>query len=131
MKTILSTFPQMLVCLALFSSAGCANRLFFATKTSMGLEVSGTSQMPDKVSFSSSRYEGAIVPRSINGDPYSVFGGLDADVQWFPPVYTIRQTFATGHAARIAAGDDAEAGMTNNVGTNASNRQPLFFVTDT
>ena len=117
--------------LLLFSS-GCANRLFFATKTSIGLEVSGTSQMPDKVSFSSSRYEGAIVPRASSGEPYSVYGALDADVQWFPPDYVIRQIFATGEAARIAAREEEEETQAKPLDTNRTySTKPLFFVTDT
>jgi hypothetical protein len=107
---------------------GCASRLFFATKTSIGLEASGTSQMPDKVSLSFSRYEGAVVPRSTNGEPYSVYGGLDADLKWFPPKYTIRQTFATGNAAQIAA---EAAPAPAPAQPKQSGRNPLFFVTDT
>lgn len=113
--------------LGLLLHTGCTHRLFFATKTSIGMEVSGTSQMPDKVSLSSSRYEGAIVPRSTNGEPYSVYGGLDADMKWFPPKYTIRQTFATGKAAQISAAGKADAPC-QQLNTDQS---PLFFVTDT
>jgi len=116
-----------LVALALLCTLGCKNRLFFATKTSIGLEVSGTSQMPDKISFSASRYEGAVVPRSAKGDPYSVYGGLDADIQWLPPEYTIKQTFATGRAAQGAA-DDGNVPNDDKLGKS---RDPLYFVTDT
>ena len=123
---------QAAICLGLMVHTGCAHRLFFATKTSIGMEVSGTSQMPDKVSLSTSRYEGAIVPRSTNGEPYSVYGGLDADLKWFPPKYTIRQTFATGKAAQIAAGDTQSAGAAGAADKGpATSSDPLFFVTDT
>ncbi len=98
------------------------------------MEVSGTAQMPDKVSLSTSRYEGAIVPRSTTGDPYSVYGGLDADMKWFPPKYTIRQTFATGKAAQIAARSTppvADAGAGCPCRNSTTGQDPLFFVTDT
>jgi hypothetical protein len=123
----LPTLKLLAFTVLLGAQTGCGNRLFFATKTSIGLEASGTAQMPDKVSFSSSRYEGAIVPRSINGDPYSVYGSLDADVKWLPPTYTIRQTFATGRAAQIASGIENPPATTP-LGVS---RDPLFFVTDT
>jgi hypothetical protein len=123
---------QVAICLGLLVQTGCAHRLFFATKTSIGMEVSGTSQVPDKVSLSTSRYEGAIVPRSTNGEPYSVYGGLDADMKWFPPKYTIRQTFATGSAAQIAAEVEPSPECSCNGDKKPSSRQsPLFFVTDT
>lgn len=87
-------------CVAL--TAGCrSNRLVFATQTSIGMDVSGTSEMPNHVSFSFDRYEAAIVPRKTNGEAHSVFGGMDADMRWFGP-HTIKQTFATGDAAKIA-----------------------------
>jgi hypothetical protein len=81
--------------------AGCKNRLVFATHTSLGLDVSGTAQVPDKVSLSYNRYEVAIVPRKTNGEAHSVFGGMDADMKFFGG-QTIKQTFATGKAAMNA-----------------------------
>ena len=127
MKT--NRIAQAVICFGLIVQTGCAPRLFFATKTSIGLEVSGTSQMPDKVSLSTSRYEGAIVPRSANGEPYSVYGGLDADMKWFPPKYTIRQTFATGKAAQIAT--EVPQPTAAGAASNQTSQAPLFFVTDT
>ncbi len=126
-------------CAALFLPAlvglaamtGCTTKhVIFATKTQIGLDVSGTAQMPDKVSFTYGRYEGAIVPRSTNGEPYSVYGALDADVNFFGSS-TIQQLFTTGEAAVIAADsqsrvekDDAERERPR------TNTKPLFFVTD-
>lgn len=125
MKTKIAIF---ILGLGLLVHTGCTPRVFFATKTSIGMEVSGTAQMPDKVSLSTSRYEGAIVPRSANGQPYSVYGGMDADMKWFPPKYTIRQTFATGNAAQIAAGAKSVSSADKNSNPTL---KPLFFVTDT
>lgn len=85
---------------------GCKNRLVFVTQTSAGLDISGTANYPNKVSFSYSRYEGAIVPRKTAGSnqSHSVYGGMDSDVKFaLPPKYRIDQVFATGEAAALAA----------------------------
>jgi hypothetical protein len=124
------------VSLIVLAAAGCSQldkRVVFATKTNLGLDVSGTAQVPDKVSFTYGRFEGAIVPRSENGDPYSVYGGLDADVNFFGD-QTIKQVFATGEAAIIAADDgkiDADAVATSTAQGEGFSKKSLFFVTDT
>jgi hypothetical protein len=116
------------VVLATITLAGCASApLVFTTKTSMGLDVSGTAQMPDKVSFSYSRFEGAIVPRKSNGQAQTVYGGLDSDMTFFHG-QTIKQTFATGNAAILAARGTPP--RTTATTTNAAN-DPLLFVTST
>lgn len=139
MRRTLTTF---LFGALLLSPTGCNQlnkRVVFATKTQLGLDVSGTAQVPDKVSFTYGRFEGAIVPRSINGDAYSVYGGLDADVNFFGD-QTIKQVFATGDAAIIAADSSktnaTDANLEGKKGEKKKNKEKpstrsLFFVTDT
>ena len=117
----------------LLLATGCAHRVVFATKTNLGLDVSGTAQMPDKVSFTYGRYEGASVPRSVSGEPYSVYGKIDADVRFFGG-HTIQQLFTTGEAANLAAEQESSAaGELKSVakGQKSFSTAPLFFVTDT
>src|SRR5688572_23363059 len=92
----------MLIATLIFG-AGCKSRVVFTTHTSLGLDVSGTAQMPNKVSLSYNRFEAAIVPRKTNGEAHAVYGGLDADLKFFGG-HTIKQTFATGKAAMLATG---------------------------
>lgn len=111
-------------------AAGCtANRVIFSTHTSLGLDVSGTAQMPDKVSFSYNRFEGAIVPRKTNSEAHSVYGGMDADIHFFDS-HTIKQTFATGKAAMLATGADT-ADVVTSGGKVFTNNYPLVFLTAT
>ncbi len=107
---------------------GCAKRLVFATQTSLGLDVSGTAQVPNKVSFSHNRYEAAIVPRKTNGEAHSVYGGLNADINFFDGS-TIQQTFATGKAAELATGSSDMPGKLPE--TSNKNTDPLIFMTGT
>jgi hypothetical protein len=131
MKTLTIVAASLIV----LAFAGCSQldkRVVFATKTNLGLDISGTAQVPDKVSFTYGRFEGAIVPRSHNGDPYSVYGGLDADVNFFGD-QTIKQVFATGEAAIIAADEgkiDVQA-LAAEVQKEEFSKKSLFFVTDT
>lgn len=126
----------MTAALCLTALAGCTTKhVIFATKTQLGLDVSGTAQIPDKVSFTYGRYEGAIVPRSTSGHPYSVYGALDADVKFFG-ASTIHQLFTTGEAAVIAAGkeskmDEDKDRKDDDKGRTKSETKPLFFITDT
>jgi hypothetical protein len=125
MRTIVIPLVAAVLCLA----AGCKSRLVFMTHSSIGLDVSGTAQLPNKVSFSFERYEAAIVPRKANGEAHSVYGGMDADLTFFGG-HTIKQTFATGKAAMLATGAN-----TNNVdfpgGQSITNNHPLIFLTAT
>lgn len=82
--------------------------------------------MPNKVSFSSQRFETAIVPRKANGESHSVYGGMDADVTWFHG-HAIKQTFATGEAANLATGVPASPATP----TTVNSRAPLIFFTAT
>ena len=119
--------PALFVILCL--AVGCKSRVVFTTQTSLGLDVSGTAQWPNKVSFSYNRFEGAIVPRKTNGEAHSVYGGMDADINFFSG-HTIKQTFATGKAAMLVSGAD-----TNGVdfpGTESGGKDhPLVFLTAT
>jgi hypothetical protein len=124
----------LLLLTACFSATGCRNRLVFGTQTSVGLDISGTGQVPTKVALSYNRQEVAYVPRKVDDSSHSVYGGLDADATFtLPPEYIIKQTFATGAAATNAAhnarndpgknGDqDPPAG--DNVNRKKSNPQP-------
>lgn len=108
-------------------TAGCkSNRLVFVTQSSIGMDVSGTAQMPNKVSFSYDRYEAAIVPRKSDGEAHSVFGGMDADMTWYGS-HAIKQTFATGEAAKIATMADSE----KLAPTKVTNTAALIFLTAT
>lgn len=122
----LTTCSAMAILGALLTG-GCSNKLVFATHTSLGLDVSGTAEVPDHVSFSYDREEAAIVPRKTDGEAHSVYGGLDSDISWWHGSI-IKQTFATGDAARIATGSPAQA-ATNS--TDSTSTKPLVFVTGT
>lgn len=125
MNTTRTLLPLLAVALL---TSGCANKLVFTTKSSIGLDVSGTAEVPNKVSFSYNRQELSIVPRKSNGDAHSVYGGLDADIGfWSGSV--IKQTFATGIAADLASGGAlpaAAAAATQNTETDS-----LVFCTAT
>jgi hypothetical protein len=123
MKRILVVVP-----VAMLLAAGCRNRLVFATHTSLGLDVSGTAQVPNKVSLSYNRFEAAIVPRKTNGEAHSVYGGMDADVKFFEG-HTIKQTFATGKAAMNATGADEPLDETPS--KTITEDHPLVFATGT
>jgi hypothetical protein len=121
MKLIIPIFAAA-VCL----TTGCKSRLVFVTHSSVGMDVSGTAQLPNKVSFSFERYEAAIVPRKTNGEAHSVYGGMDADMTWFSG-HAIKQTFATGEAAKLATGGTQGARVDSRVKDEAS----LIFLTAT
>lgn len=118
-----------LLAAAVCFTAGCKSRVIFTTQTSMGLDVSGTAQMPNKVSFSYNRFEGAIVPRKTNGEAHSVYGGMDADMSFFGG-HTIKQTFATGKAAMLATRADTN-GVDFPGGQSVAGDHPLIFLTAT
>lgn len=97
-----------LMCVLAATQIGCKSRLLFGTQSSIGLDISGMSQIPNKVSLSYSRHEFAYVPRKADGSSHSVYGGLDSDMKFsIPPQYIIKQTFATGDAAANAASNIA------------------------
>jgi hypothetical protein len=111
--------------------SGCANHLYFGTSTSIGLDVSGTSKIPNKVSFAFSRAEVAIVPDDSEGNAHSVFGSLDSEWTWFNG-FIIKQAFATGDAADIIASEPAPAKSLSNQSNNSqTSRKPLLFTTGT
>ena len=117
----------LLVVTVLCLTAGCkSNRLVFVSQSSIGMDVSGTAQLPNHVSFSFDRYEAAIVPRKTNGEAHSVFGGMDADMTWFSG-HAIKQTFATGEAAKLATGGERNPPPPTKVRNTAS----LIFLTAT
>lgn len=108
--------------------AGCQTPVAFNTHTSLGLDVSGTAQMPNKVSLSYNRFEGAIVPRKTDGEAHSVYGGMDADIKFFDS-HIIKQTFATGKAAMNAS--EAVQKSDSQTNTHITDQDPLVFVTAT
>jgi hypothetical protein len=123
----MTRFAILTTILAAALATGCKTPVVFTTHTSLGLDVSGTAQMPNKVSFSYNRFEGAIVPRKSNGEAHSVYGGMDADVNFFAG-HTIKQTFATGKAAMLATGADTTGVNYTSLNTNQA---ALVFVTAT
>jgi len=108
---------------AMLLLGGCARPVVFSTHTSIGLDVSGTAQYPNRVSFSYNRQETALVPRQTNGAAHSVFGGLDSDISFWKGS-VIKQTFATGEAAKIATG---KGDGTHAASTNAATASLVFF----
>jgi len=102
---------------------GCAKPVVFSTHTSIGLDVSGTAQYPNKVSFSYNRQEAALVPRRKDGLAHSVYGGMDSDISFWKGS-VIKQTFATGEAAKIATGAGEGPGPSS---TNQSTASLVFF----
>ena len=120
-------FSVPIAILLTMAATGCKTPVVFTTNTSLGLDVSGTAQMPNKVSLSHRRFEGAIIPRKTNGEAHSVYGGLDADMTFFRG-QTIKQTFATGKAAMLATGADTTDIQSQ---SNVNAKDALVFCTDT
>ena len=123
-------------------TTGCQNRLVFVTQTSMGLDISGTANYPNKISLSHHRYEAAIVPRKTDGtgESHSVFGGMDSDLKFaIPPKLRIDQVFATGNAAiqaveekqTTAAATTAAKAAKTKPDSDKSKTSPLIFLTGT
>lgn len=98
---------MLIVASLLIWITGCSqNTLYFSTYSSLGLDSSGTAEVPNHVSLAYSRFEGAYVPPKHDSKvkSHSLFGGIDADVGFFPwQDRIINQTFATGRAASQAA----------------------------
>jgi hypothetical protein len=129
MKKIISFVP-ILVLLALLT--GCSKNLYFGTATAVGLDVSGTSTIPNKVSFAFSRTEVAVVPEDSSGNAHSVFASLESDWTWFHG-FIIKQRFATGQAADIVSlksepDSNPTSSQTNNI---RPSKKPLLFTTGT
>lgn len=138
---------KLVPCLAALGAlvlGGChSNKLVFTTQTSLGLDISGTGEIPNKASLSYGRFEVAYVPRKSDNTAQSIYGGIDADVKFgLPPKYLVKQTFATGQAATNAvsqgfpaasqaastSGAVVVSGKTNSTGFDP---QPLTFFTAT
>ncbi|MBI5938694.1 MAG: hypothetical protein HY850_12720 [Betaproteobacteria bacterium] len=127
--------PSALYLLAapLVFTAGCATEsLFFSTKSSIGIDVSATNGAP-RANIGYDRTEVAIVPAKADGDAHSVLGGIDADLSLNQ--VRIKQLFATGEAAKLAA--DKPGKTVQASGTPAEKKpaprkfgQPIVFATD-
>lgn len=88
--------------------AGCANEtLFFATKSSIGIDITATNGTPS-ANLGYGRTEIAIVPPKQDGNAHDVIGGIDADLSLGNGV-RIKELFATGKAAKLAAGKSNDA----------------------
>ncbi len=87
---------------------GCARDLIFTTYTTVGVEVKGTNNIPTAMRLAYKRFEGAIVPVQLNkpGNAHSIFAGMEVKQHGFR--VQVAQVFATGEAAILAAGGDAE-----------------------
>lgn len=134
-----------LAAIPLIFTAGCANEsLFFGTKTSIGIDISATAGSPS-ANLGYERTEIAIVPPKQDGNAHDVLGGIDADLSLANGV-RIKELFATGRAARLAAGkadtQNSRSGSTNgpanqgeqgngqNATTEEKYRQPIVFAAD-
>ncbi|MBZ0090993.1 MAG: hypothetical protein K8F27_02035 [Sulfuricellaceae bacterium] len=110
-------------------AGGCASErevLFFGTHTALGVDVSGTVGVPDSISLGYQRREVAVVPPKKDGTARSVLGATDSDLGLGD--LRLKQLFATGEAARQAAGSPtAPATPAANAGTS---RQPILFTTE-
>jgi hypothetical protein len=141
------------VALSAFAAGCTGKRVLFTTQTSLGVDVSGTTELPNKISFAYKRAEGAIVPAKVDengkpGEAHSIYGGVDSDTRFFTG-QIIKQTFATGDAAALAtipetdpakkhAQDYIQSQITNNLSTHrvtskgeSPSRPALVFVTGT
>lgn len=112
-------------------TTGCTKKLVFSTNSTIGLNVSGTAEVPSKVAFSYDRQEAAIVPKKHDDTAHSVYGGLDTDVSWRNGTI-IKQTFATGDAAIYATGGAPAGGApAATEDSNELRNHPLVFITGT
>ncbi|MCH6256242.1 hypothetical protein MLD52_06760 [Puniceicoccaceae bacterium K14] len=107
--------------------SGCANHLYFGTNTTIGLDVSGTAQVPTKIALAVEREEVAIVPNKSNGEAHSVFGAMDSNLTWFDG-QVIKQVFATGQAAINAASGTGKQNGTSKQNETGNNGH-LYFGT--
>lgn len=134
MKSTTTFGLSILLGAAALITSGCSNKkLIFATHSSIGLDVSGTAEVPNKVSLSYHRQELALVPGKTDETAHSVFGGMDSDINFWRGSI-IKQTFATGDAAIIATQDpESEAAATcyNSDDPNPAKKKSLVFVTGT
>ena len=108
--------------------SGCSKNLYFGTSTSVGMDVSGTTKIPSKVSFSFNRAEVAIIPTNSDGNTHPVFASLDSEWTWFNG-FMIKQIFATGKAADIASNKDKDT--TTYTPTTKTSKKSLIFTTGT
>ncbi|MHB9117810.1 MAG: hypothetical protein ACYC2R_06015 [Burkholderiales bacterium] len=112
-------------------AGGCASErevLFFGTHTALGVDVSGTVGVPDSVSLGYQRREVAVVPPKKDGTTRSVLGATDSDLGLGD--VRIKQLFATGEAARQAAGSSAAAAPATPAANSGTSRQPILFTTE-
>ncbi len=107
---------------------GCASNLYFGTSTSVGLSVVGTGKIPTKVSFAHDRTETAIVPVDAAGKVHSTFAALDSEWTWMNG-FIIKQQFATGRAADIAAQSSFVAAEGNFQPEKITAEKPILFIT--
>ncbi len=103
------------------AAPSCTKDLIFATHTTLGVEVKGKDGIPTSVMLAYERYEGAIIPvqpGDENASAHSVLGSINATQK--PFAVSVKQVFATGEAADIAAkteknaADDGKRGPLSN-----------------
>lgn len=113
MKDSRSAAAGLLMALPLIVTlTGCGKTLVFGTATKFGLDVSQRADQTIDVTMGYDRYEIASIPaqekdsRKDGEDTYSVLGIFSVSYgnPWTEPL-VLRQFFATGWAARKAAGD--------------------------
>lgn len=103
--------------------AGCASeRVIFATKTSVGLDVD---RNPPTVAIAYDRFDGFIGPVYDNGAVPPVISSIRSDLDTFAP--KIKQVYATGNAARIVAGKTGDPSD----GELTGSKKTMYFGTST
>ena len=119
------TLAATLIAWSLLALAGCAStdHVLFVTKTSIGIDFD---MKPATASIAYDRIEGYVAPRYPNGEIPPVVASVKSDGAIFNP--TIRQVYATGDAAVIAAGGKLPGRNRTMKGTQ---REMMFFGTTT
>ncbi|MEJ0028756.1 MAG: hypothetical protein WDN01_22240 [Rhizomicrobium sp.] len=113
--------------LALSACASPQDTVVFVTNTSLGVNVEN---QPPSASVAYDRTEGYVGPRTANGGLPPVVASLQTGGDVFDP--KVRQTYATGAAAEIAADPGSGAhGPSDLEGPSADNRMAFFGTSTT
>jgi len=113
--------------LALSACAAPQDTVVFVTNTSLGVNVEN---QPPSASIAYDRTEGYVAPRTANGGLPPVVASLQTGGDVFDP--KVRQTYATGAAAEIAADPGTNAhGPGDLQGASEDNRMTFFGTTTT
>ena len=107
----------------------CSSSILFATRSSVGLEVSGDiAKVPDHVNLGYRRREIAYVGKGVPKTA-SVLGRLDSETTWNGGA-AISETFATGKAAERIA-DPSKKTEPSDDHVDGNKQSPLVFASRT